>query len=299
MSLRGAASTASAGALIAVTALGLAACGSSSKKSSTQSTGGASGQPLALSISESGKAAKFSGPASITGGLVRMSVTNGGKSLHAAQLVRVDAPHTIGQALQIVAGNSPKTPSWIHGEGGLGPVAPGRNATAVLNLPAGNYAVTDVGGPGGPGAGPPAEMALTVRAGSPGTLPSTPTTITATAPAKDKYHWQISGPLSSGTSNVTFVSKGNNTLHLLGAARITGNHSTAEIIKALDSNGPPPSWVDRQATYTSAVIDGNKSQVTPLPLPKPGRYVLFCPLTDRDGGKNHFKEGLLTTVTVK
>jgi hypothetical protein len=39
--------------------------------------------------------------------------------------------------------------------------------------------------------------------------------------------------------------------------------------------------------------------VTKLELSKPGRYVLFCPLTDREGGKSHDQEGLLTTVEVK
>ncbi len=41
------------------------------------------------------------------------------------------------------------------------------------------------------------------------------------------------------------------------------------------------------------------SQTTELDLKKPGQYVFFCPLTDRDGGKPHDQEGLLKIVTVK
>jgi len=29
-----------------------------------------------------------------------------------------------------------------------------------------------------------------------------------------------------------------------------------------------------------------------------GQYVVFCPLTDRNGGKPHFLQGMLKTVTV-
>ena len=48
-----------------------------------------------------------------------------------------------------------------------------------------------------------------------------------------------------------------------------------------------------------AVLDGGLSQTTPLLLNKTGKYVLFCPLTDRNGGKPHFEEGMLTTVDVR
>ena len=40
------------------------------------------------------------------------------------------------------------------------------------------------------------------------------------------------------------------------------------------------------------------SQTTPLPISKAGKWVLFCPLADREGGKSHDQEGLLTTVDV-
>ena len=70
------------------------------------------------------------------------------------------------------------------------------------------------------------------------------------------------------------------------------------LIKALKSNGKPPAFVLGPPAVTS-VLDGGKSEVTSFSLQKPGKYVLFCPLPDRDGGKPHFEEGLLTTVTVK
>ena len=95
------------------------------------------------------------------------------------------------------------------------------------------------------------------------------------------------------------MSKGKQAIHLILAFRVTGNPSKADILKSLKTNGKPPKFVDQSSFVGTAVIDGGKSQVTPLALSKPGKYVLFCPLSDRDGGKPHFAEGLLTTVNVK
>ena len=69
-------------------------------------------------------------------------------------------------------------------------------------------------------------------------------------------------------------------------------------MKALKSNAPPP-FGDPSSFTTTAVLDGGLAQTTPLKFTKPGKYVLFCPLSDRDGGKPHFEQGLVTTVDVK
>ncbi len=283
-------------ALLTSLTLALASCGSSSS-SSTSSSGAAKGSTAAFTISGSGKSVRYSGPKTITGGLVHMSLHNAGQIPHGAQLIRVLPPHTVAEALKVVGGNSNKTPDWIRGEGGVGQLAPGTTATAVLNLPAGTYGVADVGGPGS--SGPPAFANLTVSSGSKGTLPTTATTVTAATAGKDKYKWQIHGALAAGHNTLTFHSEGANAIHLIAAARITGKHSKADLVKALSTNGPPPSYVEQQSLAQTAVLDGNTSQVTSLTLSKPGTYVLFCPLTDRDGGKPHLAEGLLTTVTVK
>jgi hypothetical protein len=283
-------------------ALALSACGSSKKKSSsanTSSSSSSAGQPTTLSISatEQGKKANYSAPASTKGGLVAVTFQNNGKAPHSAQLVKVDGNHTAREVLKAIGGNSTKTPSWIHGEGGPGNTNPGQTSTSTDILPAGKYLIVD----GGNMNGPPGYTKLSVTAGPSGSLPSTGTTLTATAPAKDKYKWQISGPLKAGQNQVTFTSKGGkDAIHLIAAARVTGNPSKAQIAKAFERNGPPPKFIDQKSFTSTSVLDGtNKSEVTQLSLAKPGKYVIFCPLTDRDGGKPHLAEGLLTTVDVK
>jgi hypothetical protein len=94
---------------------------------------------------------------------------------------------------------------------------------------------------------------------------------------------------------------GRQTDHLLAVIRLKGHPTDAQIEKALksNSNGPPPPFLDVNApTPQTAALDGGKSQTTTLNLP-PGRYVFFCPLHDRDGGKPHFLKGLLKQVVIQ
>jgi hypothetical protein len=286
--------------LLLIGALALAACGSSSKSTKSTSTSATASKPaaLSLSISEQGKKASFTAPASAKGGLVTVTLRNGGKKPHSAQLALLDGNHKPAELLKTL-GATKGPPAWVHLVGGPSGVAPGQTGASTVVLAAGNYLVIDFGGPGS-GNGPPALKTLKVTSGSGGSLPSTATTITAAAPAKDKYKWQISGELKTGNAPLTFVSKGGkDAVHIIAAARVTGHPSDAQIAKALKSNGKPPPFVDQASFTSTAVLDGGKSEVTSLALRKPGEYVVFCPLTDRDGGKQHDQEGLVTRVTVK
>jgi hypothetical protein len=283
---------------VVVGSLALAACGSSSKKTSTTTASPASPPTaLSLSISESGKKPSFTAPASTKGGVVNVTLQNQSKKPAEAQLARLDPGHGLPDVLKALGGGGP--PPWAHLEGGVSSVLPGQKGTATLSLPAGNYVVIDTSmGPGG--GGPPAVKALKVTSGGAGSLPSTAATVTAAAPAKDKYNWQISGALKPGDNRLTFVSKGGpDALHLIAAVRLNGKASDAQIAKALKSQGKPPPFLDQSTFASTTILDGGKSEVASLSLRKPGEYVLFCPLKDRDGGKSHDQEGLITRVNVK
>jgi hypothetical protein len=235
-------------------------------------------------------------PKSAKGGLVEVTLENKGKKPHAGQLIRLTGGHTPADAIKTIGSNSNKVPAWIRGEGGPSAVPPGKTGSATVILPPGNYALVDEGGPG---SGPPAYTGLKVTAGDSGSLPSTPTTVTAASTGKDRWKWDVSGALKPGDNRLTFVSKGKDTLHFLGAVRLKGNPSLAQIKKALASQGKPPAFIDGSSFATTTILDDGKSEVASLALRGPGQYVLFCPLNDRDGGKSHDQEGLLKKVTVK
>lgn len=276
----------------------LAACGSSSSSSSSSTATTPKPNTLALTISDKGKTSVYSGPTTTVGGLLQVKLTNKGKVPHGAQLVLLLGNHTPAQVIAGLGSGSNKTPSWARLEGGLGYANPGETATATDNVAAGKYVVFDVASLNGGGPGPPAYTALTVTAGTAGPLPATTASVTAANPGKDKYKWELSG-LKAGANQITFNSKGTSALHLLTVVRLKGHPTDAQIEKALSSNSnAPPSFVDTSApTPQTAILDGGKSQTTTLNLP-PGRYVFFCPLHDRDGGKPHFLEGLLKQVVI-
>ena len=127
-----------------------------------------------------------------------VQLTNNGKAPHGAQLIRILGNHTIPQALMTIGGPNGKSPSWLHAEGGVGFAPPGDDRQRDCQSPGGQLAVADVAGAQAGQGGPPAFAPLTVTPGQPGALPITGTTVTAAAPSKDHYKWEISGPLEGG-----------------------------------------------------------------------------------------------------
>jgi hypothetical protein len=253
---------------------------------------------IAMSISEKGKKAAFAVPKSAKGGLVDLSVKNNGKAPHGVQLVQYTGDHSAGDALKVIAADSNKTPDWIKGQGGTPAIPGGQSDTATLNLAAGNYLVIDSAALGPSSGGPPATAEMKLTPGDTGDLPSTTATVIADQTGKDKFAWDISG-LKAGKNQITFNSKGNDALHLIIAAPVKGKAPPLSKIKQDLGSGPPPPYFDLQNSQNSAVLDGGLSQTTTLDLRKPGQYIFFCPLTDRDGGKSHDQEGLLKTVDIK
>ena len=282
-------------ALIALAGL-IAGCGSSSSNSNPTK--------LSLSISEQGKTAAFQAPKTATGGLVQVSLANKGKAPHGVQFIQYTGSHTAADVQQQLGSNNNAIPDWIKLHGGIGSVTPGQTGTATVNLPQGNYVLVDAAALGGPGgsSGPPATADMKLSGGSTGDLPSTSAQVTAENPSKDHYKWDISG-LKTGSNQVTFNSKGdpNEVVHMIIAVPVKGTAPPlSQIQQALAKQGPPPSYVDQSGIQNTALLDGGGSQTTTLDLKKPGQYIFFCPLMDRDGkGKSHDQEGLLSVQTVK
>jgi plastocyanin len=279
-------------AAAAVTAAAYAAIGCGS--SSTEPT------KVSMSISEQGQAATLKAPKSFKGGLVEIDFKNDGKAPHGVQLLQYKGDHTSDDALKQLGSNSNKIPEWLRALGGTSAVPGGQSDTATVNLPEGNYVVVDSAALGGGPGGPPATADVKVTSGDTGDLPSTDATVKAAKTGKDKYAWQVSG-LKAGTNQITFDSEGSDAVHFIIAAPVKGKAPPLSKIKSdfAQQNGPPPPYLDVQNAQSTAVLDGGQSQTTTLELKKPGQYVFFCPLTDRDGGKSHDQEGLLSVETVK
>jgi hypothetical protein len=290
--LQGVSTRIASGALALVAVVALSACGDDNEKNKGGST--STENTLSLSIGEAGNKARFTAPKSAKGGLTTVKLTNDGKRPHSAQLLLIKGNHTPEEVGKALSPDSKGKNEWLRARGGVGVVPPGKTASAAVVLEAGRYLVADL-----TQEGPPTFAQLKLTAGAGGSLPATDTSVTAAEAGKDKYRWDISGPLRAGDQNVTFKSEGKEALHFIQAARIVGKASKQDVITALSKEGKPPKFVDEQSFYSTAILDGGKQQITPLVLSKPGRWLFFCALSDRGEKKPHFKEGMVKFVTVK
>jgi hypothetical protein len=157
--------------------------------------GGSSAEPkpLNLELTESGDGASYSGaPREVPAGLARISLKNGGKAPHEAQLVRVDGEHSPQEVVQVIGGTEQggPIPEWLHAAGGVSIAPPGQTATAVQPLEEGTYHILDLQGQD-PSKG--AQATFEVTGGEAGAEPpDAPATVTAS-----EYEFQTSG-LKSG-----------------------------------------------------------------------------------------------------
>ncbi len=76
-------------------------------------------------------------PAVIKGGVVAMRFRNVGTKLHGFDLGRVEAGHTVAEALRAIEQN--KEVSWIHDAAGPGVMTPGAEITITRKMAPGNY----------------------------------------------------------------------------------------------------------------------------------------------------------------
>jgi hypothetical protein len=276
--------------VVAAGAIVIAGCGGSDDESATV---------LKVGVTEKGKTASFDVPKEAEGGLVEVKLTNQGRAPHGLQLIRYSGGHSAEEVLKEISGESEETPDWIRAEGGIGSVNPGETQAATLNLEDGDFVLVDATAIN-EGGGKPATAEMKFTDGSSGDLPETPAEVVAAETGEDEYEWEVSG-LKAGKNEITFDSQGDEALHLLIAVPLKGKvPPLSQIEKDISKEGPPPSYIDFEGgVQSTAVIDGEKSQTTQLDLSKPGKYLLFCPLTDRDGGKPHDQEGLLAVEEVQ
>ena len=102
--------------------------------------------------------------------------------------------------------------------------------------------------------------------------------------------------LSAGKTEIAFDNTGAQPHHLL-AAPLTGDATADDVAEAFKSEkGKPP--FEEKGFQSTAVLEGGEGQLVTLDL-KPGRYVLFCFITDRKGGPPHALKGMVDEVEVR
>jgi plastocyanin len=78
---------------------------------------------------------------------------------------------------------------------------------------------------------------------------------------------------------------------------VQGTSANAAMAFLLEGKGRPV--VEEEGTDSTTVIEGGDTQNATLVLAKPGEYVLYCFITDRQGGPPHVAKGMVDKITVE
>jgi hypothetical protein len=264
--------------LIAVSSL--AACGGDSEGSDEGS------QKLTFTLQGEGQGSRVTGPKDADTGLAEIALVNGSKKEGQVQLVRADGKHSdqeVADALkEAIEGKA--FPDWFFAAGGVGSAPAGDLRTVKQVLQPGTYY------PFNAQAGT-VKPKFVVKGESSDTELEADATITAV-----EYGFEAEG-LSPGRSEVAYVNAGEEP-HQLLIAPLLGDSTAAEVESFFKEDGKGKAPLDQKHVQSTTVIEGGESQLITLDL-KPGRYVLYCFVGDRQGSEPHALKGQVDEVEVE
>lgn len=257
------------------------------------SCGGGDDDPQELSYAIKGKEGKtltIVAPEKAEAGLAEITFTNKSEVPSDLQLIRVEGDRTPKEVIEglgeAIRGNA--FPDWLFAAGGVGSIEPGESASVEQVLQPGDY------------------YALNTEAVLPETKSTAMTEVTgeesdaeigegeATVEAAE-YVFNAE-TLPSGPVEIAFDNIGAQPHHLI-AAKIKGDATAEDVEAAFKENETPPLEIKERPQVT-AVLEGGEGQLVTLDL-EPGRYVLYCFITDRQGGEPHALKGMVDEVEVE
>ncbi|HEX7280151.1 MAG TPA: hypothetical protein VF255_11090 [Solirubrobacterales bacterium] len=259
-------------------ALGATACGDDEET-----------QSLTFTITQQGKASELSGPSSAETGLAEITLENEGEKEGDVQLIRVEGDHSPEEVVAGFeqAGGGKAFPEWFFGGGGVGTTGAGESRTVTQVLEPGTYYALDTEG-GRPD--PKSIPAIEVTGEESGETVEGDATVSAF-----EYGFKAES-LPSGETEIAFDNAGAQPHHLLAAPLI--DDSTAEDVERYFKTEKGKAPVEEKETQATAVIEGGEGQLVTLDL-EPGRYALFCFISDRQGGPPHALKGMVDEVEVE
>jgi hypothetical protein len=265
-------------AIATMAAFALAACGDSDD----------SAQSLSFELSGDGKAAKFSGPESAESGEAEITFTNETKEEAELQLLRVEGNHSAEEVVEGLeaASNGKPFPEWFFAGGGVSPAKPGESGSVTQVLYPGTYYTTNTEADQ---IDPKSMLAFEVTGDEPDEELEGDATVQAA-----EYSFAPEG-LTAGENEIAFENVGAQPHHLL-IAPLKGDGTVEDVEAAIkEEKGPPP--FDESKFQGTAVIEGGESQLVEMDL-EPGRYVMLCFISDRQGGPPHALKGMVDEVEV-
>ncbi|MCE7939567.1 hypothetical protein DCC79_03490 [bacterium] len=277
-----------AGTAVACVA-GLAACGP------TDDSGAGARAPVTFTATEYA----YDGPESISGGLTEIELVNAGEQAHALLFMGFPADKTlddVAAAVGAATDGSAGIPEWLTFPGGIGGIAPGGRASAVLDLAPGQYALLSF-------ETAPGEQTPDVAKGMLRALAVTEAETVATAPAADvtldlaDYSFEMSGTLAAGEQTIKVVNQGPQ-LHEAIVMRLADGVTAADFVEAMSQQPPPSGPPPVTAAGGMGPLSLGASGFVTLDL-EPGRYMFICFVPDAADGAPHAVKGMVKEITVQ
>jgi uncharacterized cupredoxin-like copper-binding protein len=229
-------------------------------------------------------------PDSLPAGLTTIEMTNDGRELHHAIFFRLEGGKRLPDLLEAMKAGA--EPRWAVPVGGPEGPAPGRTASATLNLRPGRYAVLCVipSGDGIPHVmkGMAKEVMVTGKGVAKAEMPRADVHLTM----KD-YDFVFDRPLRAG-KQVVQVDVAPGQPHEIVVVKLAPGKTIEDFAQwAEKPAGPPPADM---VGGISPMVGGHPAQFT-LDL-SPGEYGLICFVPDGKDGKPHFLHGMQKQLKV-
>jgi hypothetical protein len=234
----------------------------------------------------------FDAPDRLPAGVTTLRLSNNGKELHHAQLIKLEEGKTVEDVMKLVKTPGP-LPRWIKFVGGPNAVAPGQQAVATSDLAPGSYAYVCVipGADGVPhlAKGMIRAFEVTGPAAAATELPAPDVTIRLV-----DYDFKTSGPLTPGIRRIRVENAGPQ-VHELALLKLAPGKKVEDFAGWAEGGmkGAPP------AEPVGGVVGldkgGSGSFTANL---TPGDYGLICFVPDAKDGKPHLAHGMMKTIKV-
>jgi hypothetical protein len=259
------------------------------------STAATTTPPAANVVNISATEYKFDAPDQIPAGLTTFKLTDNGKEMHHATLVKLDSGKTYNDLMTGLKNMKPGTPppGWVIPAGGPNAAAPGNSSSLTVVLQPGDYAIMCwiPDAKGVPHVMHGMSKALTVTENAAANMMEPASDITVTL--KD-YQFNFSTPLTAGKHTLK-IETAPGQPHEFTFFQLMPGKTAADLTKYVETGmqGPPPGM---PLGGVSGVAAGTPSFYE-VDL-KPGDYAIVCFLEDAKDGRPHFQHGMIQQIKI-
>lgn len=237
---------------------------------------------------------KFDVPDSIPAGLTTFKLTNSGKEMHQATLIKLDSGKTFQDMMTGMKNMKPGAPppGWVIPAGGPNAIAPTGTTALTMVMEPGNYAIVcfipDAKGVSHVAKGMSKALTVTPNANANTTPPNADVTVTL-----EDYKFNFSTPLTAGKHTLK-ISTMPGQPHEFTFFQLMPGKKAEDIPKyvAAGMQGPPPGV----PLGGVAAMSAGRDAYYEVDL-KPGDYAIVCFVEGSDG-KPHFAHGMIQQIKV-